>query len=61
MDPIYRVRKSRDQWKEKATQRADELREGRKKSRRQSKRVKELEKKLSELNRENEDLKKKFR
>lgn len=58
MDPIYRIKQSRDIWKDKARERADKIRDYRKQSRRQQERIRLLQQQLSEQKSEVELLKK---
>ena len=49
MDPLKRMALSRDDWKEKARERADALREGRKAHKRQKQKIAALEEELTAL------------
>ncbi|MCX4024682.1 hypothetical protein H0A36_09730 [Endozoicomonas sp. SM1973] len=52
MHKLTRMRYSRDEWKEKATKRAEEIREFRKKVSRKELKIAELEAKLIQLEKE---------
>lgn len=60
MSPLSRMRKSRDHWKNIAGERAETLREMRKKEKRQQKRITTLSGRLSAVRRGLANLKKKI-
>ena len=49
MTPLARVKKSRDSWKDKATERAEQIREFRKTSQRHRSRIVELQAQVKQL------------
>ena len=58
MDPIYRMKRSRNSWRIKARQRADKIRDYRKQTIRQTERIAELQQRLCAKEEQVEQLKK---
>lgn len=60
MPQLSKIIRSRDDWREKAVQRADEIREHRKTHKRHQEQIAEIKQQLNELKHAAEDTKKKF-
>jgi|LakMenEpi03Aug12_release.lakeMendotaPanAssembly.Ray.scaffolds.fasta_scaffold5876320_1 hypothetical protein len=61
MPQLSKIIRSRDDWREKAVQRADEIREHRKTHKRHQKKIAEIKQQLNELQQAAEDTKKNLR
>lgn len=61
MPQLSKIIRSRDDWREKAVQRADEIREHRKTHKRHQKKIAEIKQQINELQQAAEDTKKNLR